>query len=109
VRCWHAQHSSCRTDGKGPAARRLLAAERAVLGAGGCVARLAGLYHARRGAHTFFLKAGRVERWGGYTVNLLHYEDAALLTAAVRAARRPVAPTGVNAEGGCSNVSARKS
>ena len=41
---------------------------------------------ARRGAHTFFLKAGRVERWGGYTVNLLHYEDAALLAAAVRAA-----------------------
>ena len=63
--------------------RRLLAAESAVLGAGGCVVRLAGLYHARRGAHTFFLKAGRVERWGGYTVNLLHYEDAALLTAAV--------------------------
>ena len=52
--------------------------------AGGCVARLAGLYHAHRGAHTFFLKAGRVERWGGSTVNLLHYEDGALLVAAVR-------------------------
>ena len=55
--------------------------------AGGCVARLAGLYHARRGAHTFFLKAGRVERWGGSTVNLLHYEDGALLVAAVRCHR----------------------
>ena len=55
-----------------------------MLAAGGCVTRLAGLYHARRGAHTFFLHAGRVERWGGSTVNLLHYEDGALLVAAVR-------------------------
>ena len=55
-----------------------------MLAAGGCVARLAGLYHARRGAHTFFLKASKVERWGGSTVNLLHYEDGALLVAAVR-------------------------
>ena len=60
--------------------------------AGGCVARLAGLYHARRGAHTFFLKAGKVERWGGSTVNLLHYEDGALLTAAVRCTRAACAP-----------------
>ncbi len=37
-----------------------------------------------RGAHTFFLKAGEVQRWGGYTVNLIHYEDAASLSAAVR-------------------------
>lgn len=70
-----------------PANPRLLAAEGAVRAAGGCVARLAGLYHARRGAHTFFLKAGRVERWGGSTVNLLHYEDGALLVAAVRCTR----------------------
>lgn len=26
---------------------------------------------------------GEVPRWGGYTVNLIHYEDAATLTAAV--------------------------
>jgi hypothetical protein len=38
----------------------------------------------QRGAHTFFLKAGKVQRWGGYTVNLLHYQDAAQLVAAVR-------------------------
>ena len=45
--------------------------------------RLAGLYHAQRGAHTFFLRMGTVDRWGGYTVNLLHYEDAARLAEAV--------------------------
>ena len=39
----------------------------------------------RRGAHTFFLRTGEVPRWGGYTVNLIHYEDAASLSAAVRA------------------------
>ncbi len=36
-----------------------------------------------RGAHTAFLRMGQVPRWGGYTVNLIHYEDAASLTAAV--------------------------
>ena len=38
----------------------------------------------QRGAHTFFLRKGKVPRWGGYTVNLIHYEDAASLAAAVR-------------------------
>ena len=36
-----------------------------------------------RGAHTFFLRQGEVARWGGYTVNLIHYEDAAGLCLAV--------------------------
>ncbi len=45
--------------------------------------RLVGLYHKTRGAHTFFMKAGDVARPGGYVVNLLHYEDAAGLAAAV--------------------------
>lgn len=36
-----------------------------------------------RGAHTFFLRQGQVSRWGGYTVNLIHYEDAASLCVAV--------------------------
>ncbi|KAK9802050.1 hypothetical protein WJX73_006937 [Symbiochloris irregularis] len=62
---------------------RLLKAESAVLGAGGCVLRLAGLYHADRGPHTFFLKQGTVQRWPGYLVNLIHYEDAARLCHAV--------------------------
>jgi len=70
------QGSSDRND-------RLLQAEAAALDAGGCVVRLVGLYHSSRGAHTFFLKAGEVQRWGGYTVNLIHYEDAASLSAAI--------------------------
>ena len=64
--------------------RRLLFGERAALDAGGCVVRLVGLYHALRGAHTFFLRAGEVDRWGGYIINLIHYEDAASLCLAVR-------------------------
>lgn len=36
-----------------------------------------------RGAHTFFLREKEVPRWGGYTVNLIHYEDAASLCLAV--------------------------
>ncbi len=51
--------------------------------AGGNVLRLVGLYHKTRGAHTFFMKAGDVARPGAYVVNLLHYEDAAGLAAAV--------------------------
>ena len=39
----------------------------------------------QRGAHTFFLRAGKVQRWAGYTLNLIHYQDAARLVAAVRA------------------------
>lgn len=70
-------------EGAGERTDKLLAAEAAVLGARGCVLRLAGLYHAQRGAHTFFLRMGTVDRWGGYTVNLLHYEDAASLAEAV--------------------------
>ncbi|KAG1672215.1 hypothetical protein FOA52_002916 [Chlamydomonas sp. UWO 241] len=69
--------------GKGPGTDKMLGAESAVLGVGGNVLRLVGLYHAGRGAHTFFLKAKEVARWGGYVVNLCHYEDAAALAAAV--------------------------
>lgn len=72
--------------GSSPRTDTLLAAEDAVLGAGGCVLRLAGLYHATRGAHSFFLKVpgGVVPgRSGSYMVNLLHYEDAAGLAGAV--------------------------
>ena len=43
--------------------------------------RYVGLYHATRGAHTFFLRApeGKVDRPGNYVINLIHYEDAASL------------------------------
>ncbi|KAI8465729.1 MAG: hypothetical protein J3K34DRAFT_525149 [Monoraphidium minutum] len=70
-------------EGKAPGTDRLLGAERAALSAGGNVLRLVGLYHAQRGPHTFFIRQGEVARYGGYTVNMLHYEDAAGLAAAV--------------------------
>ncbi|GFR46023.1 hypothetical protein Agub_g7282 [Astrephomene gubernaculifera] len=71
------------TRGSAPGTDKLLGAEEAVLQAGGCVLRLVGLYHANRGAHTYFIRAGSVPRPGGYLVNLLHYEDAAGLGAAI--------------------------
>lgn len=64
---------------------KLLGAEAATVEAGGNVLRLVGLYHASRGPHTFFIKQGEVARWGGYTVNMLHYEDAARIAMAVLA------------------------
>ena len=51
--------------------------------AGGNVLRLVGLYHASRGPHTFFIKQGSVARYGGYVVNMLHYEDAARMAVSV--------------------------
>jgi nucleoside-diphosphate-sugar epimerase len=69
--------------GKAPGTDRLLGAEGAALAAGGNVVRLVGLYHAQRGPHTFFIRQGEVARYGGYTVNMLHYEDAAALAVAV--------------------------
>lgn len=70
-------------QGKSPSTDRLLGAEDAALSAGGNVLRLVGLYHAGRGPHTFFIKQGEVARYGGYTVNMLHYEDAARLALAI--------------------------
>ncbi|KAG2427367.1 hypothetical protein HXX76_012560 [Chlamydomonas incerta] len=69
--------------GAGASTDKLRGAEEAVLAAGGNVLRLVGLYHKFRGAHTFFIKQGTVARPGGYVVNLLHYEDAAALAAAI--------------------------
>ena len=65
--------------GSNPRTDALLTAEKACLDAGGNVIRLVGLYHRTRGPHTFFLKQGEVARWGGYLVNMIHYEDAASL------------------------------
>lgn len=62
--------------------------------------RLVGLYHAQRGAHTYFLKIKEVPRPGGYVVNLLHYEDAASLAAAVSRPLNARAPApGMNMAG----------
>ncbi len=65
--------------GSNPRTDALLNAEKACLDSGGNVIRLVGLYHRTRGPHTFFLKQGEVARWGGYLVNMIHYEDAASL------------------------------
>ncbi|GLC39271.1 hypothetical protein PLESTB_001649100 [Pleodorina starrii] len=70
-------------QGAAPSTDRLLGAEQATLQAGGNVLRLVGLYHTNRGAHTYFIKTGTVARPGGYVVNLLHYEDAAGMGAAI--------------------------
>ncbi|GIL82117.1 hypothetical protein Vretimale_7121 [Volvox reticuliferus] len=69
--------------GAGASTDKLLGAEAATLEAGGNVLRLVGLYHANRGAHTYFIKVGTVPRPGAYVVNLLHYEDAAGMGAAI--------------------------
>lgn len=81
--------------GASPRTDVLLKAEENTLAAGGNVVRLVGLYHRTRGAHTFFLKQGQVARWGGYVVNLIHYEDAASLCAAVLAGSGPGAKDGL--------------
>ncbi|MEW5314259.1 MAG: hypothetical protein WDW38_005770 [Sanguina aurantia] len=69
--------------GAGPGSDRLLAAEKATREGGGNVVRLVGLYHATRGGHTAFARMQQVPRFGGSGLNLLHYEDAASLTAAI--------------------------
>ncbi|KAK3244368.1 hypothetical protein CYMTET_46013 [Cymbomonas tetramitiformis] len=68
--------------GENPRTDKLLQAEQATLAAGGCVVRLAGLYHATRGAHMYFLKMGEVPSKGDSLVNLIHYKDAATLSVA---------------------------
>eukprot|EP00878_Enallax_costatus_P035525 GHUV01039663.1.p1 GENE.GHUV01039663.1~~GHUV01039663.1.p1 ORF type:complete len:189 (-),score=21.38 GHUV01039663.1:338-904(-) len=70
-------------EGKAPGTDKLLGAEKAALAANGNVLRLVGLYHAARGPHTFFIKMGEVPRFGGYVVNMLHYEDAARMAFAI--------------------------
>lgn len=58
-------------------AKRLLAAEREVLSRRGGVVRLAGLYTATRGAHSYWFTQDEVNGNAESIVNLLHYEDAA--------------------------------
>ncbi|KAL2922750.1 Protein YeeZ [Bienertia sinuspersici] len=61
----------------------LLEAEKVVLDHDGCVLRLAGLYKADRGAHTYWLKQGKSELGPDHIINLIHYEDAASLAVAI--------------------------
>lgn len=67
-------------------------AENSFFEKGGNVVRLAGLYHAQRGAHKFFLKKGSVERDPNGVINLIHYEDAARMVKAVRTSLCMVSP-----------------
>ena len=63
--------------GSGPRSERLLAAEAAVLAAGGCVVRLAGLYLEDRGAHNYWLTQEEVAQRPDGLINQIHYRDAA--------------------------------
>ena len=63
--------------GSGPRSVRLLAAEQAVLAAGGCVVRLAGLYLEDRGAHNYWLTQDEVAQRSDGLINQIHYRDAA--------------------------------
>lgn len=63
--------------GSGPRSERLLAAEKAVLAAGGCVVRLAGLYLEARGAHNYWLTQEEVAQRPDGLINQVHYRDAA--------------------------------
>ena len=69
----------CETSPIGSDARtdRLVAAERAVLSAGGCVLRLAGLYLEERGAHAYWLSQGEVPQRPDGLINQINYRDAA--------------------------------
>ncbi|KAI5650672.1 hypothetical protein M9H77_36677 [Catharanthus roseus] len=69
--------------GRSPRTDVLLKAEGVVLEAGGCVLRLAGLYKADRGAHTYWLNKGTVDIRPDHILNLIHYEDAASLSVAI--------------------------
>jgi len=61
-----------------PRVARLVQAEAAVLEAGGCCLRLAGLYNLQRGAHNFWITSGKpIGTPKDGLINLLHYDDAA--------------------------------
>jgi len=55
----------------------LLAGEQTVLGPGGCVLRLGGLYSQQTGPHNYWAKGGEFPSKPRGIINLLHYEDAA--------------------------------
>jgi hypothetical protein len=61
---------------------RMLSAEEAVLVREGSVVRLAGLYHEKRGPHTFWLQNGTIQGSPDVCINMLHYEDAAVVSIA---------------------------
>eukprot|EP00090_Calanus_glacialis_P046576 TRINITY_DN9220_c0_g1_i1.p1 TRINITY_DN9220_c0_g1~~TRINITY_DN9220_c0_g1_i1.p1 ORF type:complete len:270 (-),score=82.18 TRINITY_DN9220_c0_g1_i1:118-927(-) len=56
---------------------KLLDGEEHVLGSGGCVVRLGGLYTMDGGAHNYWLKGGEFPAKPRGLINLVHYEDGA--------------------------------
>lgn len=66
-----------RVDTRTARSTRMISAEEQIVTRGGSVVRLAGLYDALRGPHTYWLKQGKVEASEDGALNMLHYEDAA--------------------------------
>lgn len=60
--------------GRSPRTDVLLKSEKVVIEFGGCVLRLAGLYKADRGAHSYWLEKGTVDIRPDHILNLIHYE-----------------------------------
>lgn len=60
--------------GRSPRTDVLLKSEKVVIEFGGCVLRLAGLYKADRGAHSYWLEKGTVDVRPDHILNLIHYE-----------------------------------
>lgn len=55
----------------------MINAEEVIFGNNGAVVRLAGLYTADRGPHSFWLRSPKVDGSADGIINLVHYEDAA--------------------------------
>lgn len=72
-----------RVDTRTARSTRIINAEEQIVTRGGSIMRLAGLYDAQRGPHSFWLRQGSVEGNSEGTLNMLHYEDAA--SACIRA------------------------
>uniref|UniRef100_A0A7S1N238 NAD(P)-binding domain-containing protein n=1 Tax=Eutreptiella gymnastica TaxID=73025 RepID=A0A7S1N238_9EUGL len=60
-----------------PRIAKMVSTEKECLKAGGTVLRLAGLYTAERGPHTYWLKVGQVKGRPDGLINMIAYEDAA--------------------------------
>jgi nucleoside-diphosphate-sugar epimerase len=74
--------------------RTLLAAEEQVLGRGGTVMRIAGMYNLRKGRNSFFLKGGDIMRRSDAYINLVGYAD--VVSAAIKITQQP--PTKVSGQ-----------
>lgn len=83
-----------RVDTRSARSTRSIGAEEQIVTRGGSVIRLAGLYSASRGPHTYWLKSGSVDGNEDGRLNMLHYEDAA--AACVSALQARVSGTNID-------------